>query len=138
MKAYKGVEVQLQSFFTSALVGGRWSALPLGHISSRGRSSVEDCVGGLVGLRKGLDVSDKRKIHCSCRESSYVDGRRYCGIIIDCSELACTTADGEHLDSGARVNTKIRFCIEKFINYTRRGFFFRSCVSTVAGKNQEA
>ena len=30
-----------------------------------------------------------------------MDRRRYCGINIDFSELACTTAEGAYLDSGA-------------------------------------
>ena len=67
-----------------------------------------------------------------------MDRRRYCGIIIDWNVLAGTKADGEHHDSGARLNTIIRFCGKKLIGYMRRGSFFRSCVSTMGRKNQEA
>jgi hypothetical protein len=53
---YGGVGVYFHAFLTSALDGGEWSA------SRHGRfNSGSYCIGGWVGLRVGLDVTEKRK-----------------------------------------------------------------------------
>jgi hypothetical protein len=56
MKTYRGVDVQIHVFLTSALAGGKWSA---------SRPSLFNpgihWIGGWVGPRAGLDDVEKRK-----------------------------------------------------------------------------
>jgi hypothetical protein len=56
MEVYRGVEVLLNAFLTSALDGGEWSASLPGRFISRGRSTGTHWIGGWVGPRAGLDV----------------------------------------------------------------------------------
>jgi hypothetical protein len=63
MKAYQGVVIIDPHFFTSALIGGEWSA---SHFSSftrweRPPSPGTHWIGGWGGLRTGLDNMEKRK-----------------------------------------------------------------------------
>jgi hypothetical protein len=56
MKAYGGVDVYVHIFFTSALVGGEWSAL-----SPCSFTPGTHWIGGWVGPRADLDYTEKRK-----------------------------------------------------------------------------
>jgi hypothetical protein len=60
MKTYGGVNVWIQVFFTSTLVGGEWSTSRPGRFTPRERASSTHWIGGWVGPRTGLDV-EKRK-----------------------------------------------------------------------------
>jgi hypothetical protein len=60
MKAYGGVDVYINIFLTSALVGGEWSALLPGCFIP-GETPGTHWIGGWVGLRAGLDDVEKRK-----------------------------------------------------------------------------
>jgi hypothetical protein len=57
MKAYGGVNVYIHIFFTSALVGGEWSAL-----RPRRFTPGTHWIGGWVDPRAGLDDVEKRKL----------------------------------------------------------------------------
>jgi hypothetical protein len=61
MKAYVGVDVQIHSFLTSALVGGEWSTSIPGRFTPRERAPSTHCIGGWVDLRASLDDLEKRK-----------------------------------------------------------------------------
>jgi hypothetical protein len=61
MKAYRGVDVQIHIFLTSALVGGEWSASRLGRFTPRERAPGTHWIRGWVDPRPGLDDADKRK-----------------------------------------------------------------------------
>jgi hypothetical protein len=61
MKAYGGVEVQIDIFLTSALAGGEWSALRPGRFTPGERAPDTHWIGGWVGPRAGLDDVEKRK-----------------------------------------------------------------------------
>jgi hypothetical protein len=54
MKAYGGVDVEIQVFLTSALVGGNWSASRPGRFTPGGRASETHWIGGWVDPRAGL------------------------------------------------------------------------------------
>jgi hypothetical protein len=69
--AIETVEVQLHIFLTSALYGGEWSVSRPGRFKPGGRSSDVYWIGGWVGPTAGLDVVEKRKICCLCRESNH-------------------------------------------------------------------
>jgi hypothetical protein len=56
-------------YFTSALVGGEWSASRPGRFTS-GRVLGIHWIWGWVCTRAGLDVVSKRKIHSPCLESN--------------------------------------------------------------------
>jgi hypothetical protein len=55
MKTYWGVEVKLQTFLTSSLDGGEWSALRLGRFTPS-THWMEGC----VGPRTGLDTGEEK------------------------------------------------------------------------------
>jgi hypothetical protein len=61
MKAYRGVDVLIHIFFTSALVGGEWSALRPGRFTPGEKAPDTHWIGGWVGPRAGLDDLEKRK-----------------------------------------------------------------------------
>jgi hypothetical protein len=61
MKAYGGVDVYIQVFLTSALVGGEWSASRFGRITPRERAPGTHRIGGWVDPRTGLEAVEKRK-----------------------------------------------------------------------------
>jgi hypothetical protein len=61
MKTYEGVDVQIHVFLTSALVGGEWSALPLGRLIPGERVPGTHCIGGWMGPRTGLGDLERRK-----------------------------------------------------------------------------
>jgi hypothetical protein len=59
MKAYRGADVEIHIFLTSALVGGEWSASRPGRFTSEGRAPGIHCIGGWVNPRAGLDDVEK-------------------------------------------------------------------------------
>jgi hypothetical protein len=62
MKTYKGVDIWIHVFYTSALVGGEWSASLPGRFTPGERAPDTHWIGGLVNPRAGLD--DMEKIKC--------------------------------------------------------------------------
>jgi hypothetical protein len=56
-----GVDVQIQIFLTSALVGGEWSNSRPCRFIPRERPPGTHWIGGWVGLRAGLDDLERRK-----------------------------------------------------------------------------
>jgi hypothetical protein len=60
MKAYGGVEVQIQVLLTSVLIGGKWSASRSGRFNPRERHDTH-WIGGWMGPRTGLDNVHNRK-----------------------------------------------------------------------------
>jgi len=58
---YWGVEVYLHRFLTSALDGGKWSALRPGHFTPGVKAPGTHWIGGWVGARSGLDAVAKRR-----------------------------------------------------------------------------
>jgi hypothetical protein len=76
MKTYGGVDVYIHVFFTSALVGGEWSASRPSRFTPEERAPGNQWIGGWVGPRAGLDAMEERIISCLCRESS--PGRPAC------------------------------------------------------------
>jgi hypothetical protein len=54
MKIYGGVDVQIQVFLTSALVGGEWSASRPARFTAGERTPGTHWIGGWVGPRAGL------------------------------------------------------------------------------------
>jgi hypothetical protein len=61
MKAYGGVDVLIQIFLTSALVGGEWSASRSGHFIPCERAPGTHWIAGWVDPRAGLDDLENRK-----------------------------------------------------------------------------
>jgi hypothetical protein len=61
MKAYGGVDVQIQIFLTSALVGGEWSASRPSRFTPKERAPGNHWIGGWVDHRTGLNDMEKRK-----------------------------------------------------------------------------
>jgi hypothetical protein len=64
MKAYGEVDVWINIFLTSALIGGEWSASHPCHFTHGERASSTDLTGGWVGPGAGLDYVEPRKF-CS-------------------------------------------------------------------------
>jgi hypothetical protein len=64
MKMYRGVEVQLHTFLTSALDGAEWSITCLGCFIPRKRAASTHWIGGWVGSRASLDAVAKKKNSC--------------------------------------------------------------------------
>ena len=62
MKAYGGVQAQLQSLLNSALDGGGWLTSDPGRFTPREIASDALRAQGWVDLRIGLDAFKKRKI----------------------------------------------------------------------------
>jgi hypothetical protein len=61
MKAYRGVDVYVHIFLTSALAGGEWSASRPGRFISGERAVGTHFVGGWVDPRAGLNDVEKIK-----------------------------------------------------------------------------
>jgi hypothetical protein len=61
MKAYGGVDVYIYIFFTSALVGGEWSASRLCCFIPGERAPCTHWLGGWVDPRAGLEDMKERK-----------------------------------------------------------------------------
>jgi hypothetical protein len=61
MKVYGGVDIEIQVFVTSELVGGEWSASRPDRFTSRERAPGTHWKGGWVVARAGLEDVDKRK-----------------------------------------------------------------------------
>jgi hypothetical protein len=59
MKEHTGVDVETHVFFTSALVGGEWSASHPGRFTPGKRAPGTHWIGGWVDLRAGLDDMEK-------------------------------------------------------------------------------
>jgi hypothetical protein len=56
MNVHVTVEVQLQAFCTTALVGGGWSVLRSDAFTSGERMAVTDSIGSCVGSRHALEM----------------------------------------------------------------------------------
>jgi hypothetical protein len=56
-----GVDVYIQSFFISALIGGGWSASRLCRFTPGERAPGTHWIGGWVSPRDGLDTVERRK-----------------------------------------------------------------------------
>jgi hypothetical protein len=61
MKTYDGVDVEIQVFLTSPLVGSEWSASRHGRFTPGERAPGTHCIGSWVGPRTCLDSVEKRK-----------------------------------------------------------------------------
>jgi hypothetical protein len=61
MKTYGGVDVYIHVFFTSALVGGEWSASRPGRFTPGEGAAGTHCIRGWVGPRTGLEDVERRK-----------------------------------------------------------------------------
>jgi hypothetical protein len=61
MKAYRGVDVQIHIFFTSALVGSEWSASRLGRFTPGEEAPGTLWIEGWVCPTAGLEDVEKRK-----------------------------------------------------------------------------
>jgi hypothetical protein len=61
MKAYGGVDVYVNIFLNSAVVGGEWSDSRPGCFTPAERTPGAHWVGGWVNPRVGLDDGEKRK-----------------------------------------------------------------------------
>jgi hypothetical protein len=61
MKAYRGVDVEIHIFLSSALAGGEWSASRLCRFTPEERTPGTHWIGGWVDPRVGLDDVDNRK-----------------------------------------------------------------------------
>jgi hypothetical protein len=59
MKAYGGVDVQIQVSLTSALVGGKWSASRPCRFTPGERAVGSHWIGGWVDIRASLDDTEK-------------------------------------------------------------------------------
>jgi hypothetical protein len=57
----KVVDVQIHTFFTSALIGGQWSASRPCRFTSGERAPGTQWIGGLVDPRAGVDDVEKKK-----------------------------------------------------------------------------
>jgi hypothetical protein len=62
MKTYRGVDVEIHVFFTSALVGSEWSDSLPGRFNPGERAPSTDWIGDWVGPRTGLYDMGGRKI----------------------------------------------------------------------------
>jgi hypothetical protein len=62
MKTYRGVDVLIHIFLTSAQAGGDWSASRLGRFTPGEKAPGTHWIGGWVGPRAGLDYMEKWKI----------------------------------------------------------------------------
>jgi hypothetical protein len=62
MKAYGGVDVLINVFFTSAPVGPELSASRPGRITPEERPTGTHWIGRMTGPRAGLDDVEKRRI----------------------------------------------------------------------------
>jgi hypothetical protein len=62
MKMYGGVDVQINIFLTSALVGCEWPASRPGRLTPGEGNHGTHWIGGWVGPRTGLDDVRKRKL----------------------------------------------------------------------------
>jgi hypothetical protein len=60
MKAYGGVDVQINIFLTPALVDDGWSASRPGRLSPKERTPSTHWTGGWVGPRVGLDPGEEK------------------------------------------------------------------------------
>jgi hypothetical protein len=60
MKTYRGVDVQIHVFLTSALVGGEWTASHRGCFIPEERAPCTHWIGDWVGLKAGLDAAEER------------------------------------------------------------------------------
>jgi hypothetical protein len=61
MKAYRGVNVQIHIFLTSALGGDEWSASRPGRFTLGEKAPSTHWIGGWVDPRAGVDDMEKRK-----------------------------------------------------------------------------
>jgi hypothetical protein len=61
MKKYGEVDVEIQIFLTSALVGGEWSASRPGRFTPGERAPDIYCIGDWVDPRAGLDDVEMKK-----------------------------------------------------------------------------
>jgi hypothetical protein len=61
MQTYGGVDVQIQVFLTSTLLGGELSALTPGRFIAGERAPVAFWIGGWVGPNVGLDDVENRE-----------------------------------------------------------------------------
>jgi hypothetical protein len=61
MKAYGEVDVWIDVFLTSALVGGEWTASRPGRFTPGERAPGTHFIGDWVGPRTSLDTVEKRK-----------------------------------------------------------------------------
>jgi hypothetical protein len=61
MKTYGGMDVYIQAFLTSALVGGEWSDSLPGRFTPGERAPGTHWIGGWMGPRAGLDDLEKTK-----------------------------------------------------------------------------
>jgi hypothetical protein len=59
MKVYGIVDVQIHVFFTSALVGGEWTASRPSRFTLEERAPSTHWLGSWVGPRAGLDAVEK-------------------------------------------------------------------------------
>jgi hypothetical protein len=55
MKAYRGMDVWIHIFLTSAQAGGEWSASRPDRFTTRERAPGTHLIGGWVDRRAGLD-----------------------------------------------------------------------------------
>jgi len=65
------VKALLHAFLTSSLCGSERSASHSGHFISGERNSGILSIGGWVGPGAGLDIAEKRKLSCLCRNSNH-------------------------------------------------------------------
>ena len=69
-KACGGSDDIAPLFLTSALDAGEFSALRFGHFAPGERDPVSQWIGGWLGTRADLYVSEKREILSPCRDSN--------------------------------------------------------------------
>jgi hypothetical protein len=62
MMAYMGMDIQVHVFLILELAGHEWSASRPGRFTPRESTPVTQWMGGLMGLRTGLDDMERRKI----------------------------------------------------------------------------
>jgi hypothetical protein len=61
MKMNVGVDAEIHTFLISALDGGEWSASRPAHFIPGDKVPSAYCIVGWVGLRTGLDETEKKK-----------------------------------------------------------------------------
>jgi hypothetical protein len=61
MRVYRGVDVYIHTYMTSALVGGEWSASRPGHFIPGERAPGSHWIGGCVDPRVSMEDKEKRK-----------------------------------------------------------------------------